>query len=84
MELDPTAVGVSIVAPILAYLKIREERLKTSDKREAQYALLERRITECEQMKDNLGDMKDSIAKINVTLAKIETILELVLKKELK
>jgi crotonobetainyl-CoA:carnitine CoA-transferase CaiB-like acyl-CoA transferase len=74
------AISTGIVGPILAYLKVREERLKTSDKREAQFAMLDKRITDAESKIDDLQELKESIGKINITLSRIETILEMYMK----
>ena len=75
-----TALSAAIVGPILAYLKVRDERGKTSIERDTQNALIEKRLTDCEAKITDLCEMKKSIERINVSLARIETILELYLK----
>ena len=75
------AIGTAIVGPIIAYLKLRDERAKTSEKRDADTALINKRVTDLEKKVDSIDELKKSIEKINVTLAKIETILELYMKK---
>ena len=75
-----TAIGAAIIGPVLAYLKVREERGKTGVARDTQNALLEKRLADCEAKITDLCEMKKSIERINISLARIETILELYLK----
>lgn len=75
------AIGTAIVAPIIAYLKVRDERQKTGDKRDTQIALIDKRISDCEKKMSGIDDLKDAVAKINNSLTKIETILELYINK---
>jgi hypothetical protein len=74
------ALSTGIVGPILAYMKVREDRVKTFDKREAQFAMLDKRISDAECKITDLQELKESIGKINVTLSRIETILEIYMK----
>lgn len=69
--------GTAIVTPILTYLKISSDRSKTSDKRDAQTALFEKRLADVEVKVQGIDELKDSINQINVSLARIQTILEL-------
>lgn len=75
-----TAIGAAIIGPIIAYLKVKDERGKTSTERETQFALVEKRLTDCEAKLTDLCEMKKAIDRINISLARIETILELYLK----
>jgi len=81
-ELLVTAIGTAIVGPVLAYLKVREDRLKTGDKRDTQYALIEKRMQDCEKKLSGIDEVKTSIQTIMVTLSKIETIIEMHIKWE--
>lgn len=87
MEFDNTLItkfGISIITPIIAYLKIRDERSKTGEKRDTQIALIEQKLTNAENKLLSIDQMKESINRINVTLSKIETILEIYIKNQCK
>ena len=82
--MDPqiiAAIGTAIIAPIAAYLKIRDERNSTSDKRETQFALLAKRLDDAEAKLDAVEHLKDAINRIDKALTKIETILEMYMKQ---
>ena len=81
--------STAIIAPILSYLKVREDRIRTADKRDAEIRLLNDRydmqqVTICELQKKVLGidEMKESIHEINICLTKIQTLLEVYMKKQ--
>lgn len=83
-----TVFGTAVLGPILAYLKVREDRLKTADKRDTELRALEDRldmqqkqIADMQQKLMGIDEMKDSIHKIDVTLATIKTLLEVYMKK---
>lgn len=87
MEFDTTLItqtGISIITPIITYLKIRDERYKTGEKRDTQLALLEQKVSNAESKLLSIDQMKESINRINVTLSKIETILEIYIKNQSK
>ena len=75
------AFSTAILAPVLGYLKVREERLKTAEKRDAQNMLLEKRLQDVEKKCDGIEELKESINTINLTLTKIQTILEMYIKQ---
>lgn len=77
MTEQTAVIATSIVGPILTYLKIRDERRATSEKRDTDFALIFKRLNDCEDKLDEVGELKDSINKINNSLTRIETILEL-------
>lgn len=84
IDMDPqiiAAIGTAIIAPIIAYLKIRDERNSTSDKRETQFALLTKRLDDAEAKLDAVEHLKDAINRIDKALTKIETILEMYMKQ---
>ena len=81
--MDPqiiAAIGTAIIAPIIAYLKIRDERNSTSDKRETQFALLNKRLEDAEDKLDAVEHLKEAINRIDKALTNIETILEMYMK----
>ena len=75
------AISTGIIGPLIAYLKVRDERVKTGEKRDTESALLNKRVIDLETKVDTIEDLKKSIDRINITLAKIETILEMYMKK---
>jgi hypothetical protein len=75
-----TILGTAIVAPILSYLKTREERLKTADKRDAQQMVIEKRLADLESQTHTINEMKKAIDTLNITMTKIQTILEIYVK----
>lgn len=77
-----TAIGTAIIGPIIAYLKIRDERISTSDKRDTQFALLDKRMADAEDKLDSIKTIVVAINRIDKALTKIETILECTLKKK--
>ena len=87
MTLTPeiiAAIGTSIIAPIIAYLKVKGDTSKRTEKRDTQLALIEKRMADVEKKTDSIEDLKDSIAAINVTLAKIQAILEMYIRQHEK
>lgn len=77
-----TAIGTAFASSLLTYLKVNSDRKATGNERETQFALMEKRIVDCETKMTDLCEMKKSIERINISLARIETILELYLKGE--
>lgn len=83
MQIDSTVVatvGTAIVGPVIAYLKIRDERSKTSDSRDAKEALMNKRVSDLETKIVVLDELRESINQINISLARIQTTLEMFLK----
>lgn len=74
------ALGASIVGPILGYLKVREDRLKTADKRDAREQLMDRRLADVEVKVQAVEEVKQAINGLNITLTRIETTLKLYVK----
>lgn len=82
--MDPqiiAAFGTAIIAPLIAYFKIRDERTLTSDKRDTEFALLAKRLDDAENKLDAVEHLKDAINRIDKALTKIETILEMYMKQ---
>ena len=76
-----TAIGTSIVAPVLAYLKIRGERDKTRESRDVERAMVEKRLGDLEKQVCGLEEMRKDINQMNLTLTRISTILEMAMQK---
>lgn len=75
------SIGTAIIAPILAYLKVREERNATKEKRDTTMALVQQDIKRLKQEVRGIDELKLSINSINQSLVRIETILEIYAKK---
>ncbi len=75
------SISTAIIAPILAYLKVREERNATKEKRDTDMALVQQDIKRLKQEVRSIDELKLSINSINQSLVRIETILEIYAKK---
>jgi Tfp pilus assembly protein PilN len=73
--------GAAIIAPILAYLKVRDERNATKEKRDTDMALVQQDIKQLKQEVRGIDELKHAINSINQSLVRIETILEFYAKK---
>lgn len=73
--------STAIIAPILAYLKVRDERNTTKEKRDTSMALVQQDIKRLKQEVRGIDELKLSINSINQSLVRIETILEIYAKK---
>lgn len=75
------SISTAIIAPILAYLKVREERNATKEKRDTSMALVQQDIKRLKQEVRGIDELKHAINSINQSLVRIETILEIYAKK---
>ena len=75
------SIGTAIIAPILAYLKVRDERNATKEKRDTELALVQQDIKRLKQEVRGIDELKHAINSINQSLVRIETILEIYAKK---
>ena len=75
------SIGTAIIAPILAYLKVRDERNATKEKRDTDMALVQQDIRRLKQEVGGIDELKRAINSINQSLVRIETILEIYAKK---
>lgn len=75
------SIGTAIIAPVLAYLKVRDERNATKEKRDTDMALVQQDIKRLKQEVRGIDELKLSINSINQSLVRIETILEIYAKK---
>lgn len=75
------SIGTAIIAPILAYLKVRDERNATKEKRDTDMALVQQDIKRLKQEVRAIDELKHAINSINQSLVRIETILEIYAKK---
>ena len=75
------SISTAIVAPVLAYLKVRDERNATKEKRDTDMALVQHEIKRLKQEVRGIDELKLSINSINQSLVRIETILEIYAKK---
>jgi Tfp pilus assembly protein PilN len=75
------SIGTAIIAPILAYLKVRDERNATKEKRDTELALVQQDIKQLKQEVRGIDELKHAINSINQSLVRIETILEIYAKK---
>ena len=75
------SIGTAIIAPILAYLKVRDERNATKEKRDTDMALVQQDIKRLKQEVRGIDELKHAINSINQSLVRIETILEIYAQK---
>ena len=75
------SIGTAIIAPIFAYLKVRDERNATKEKRDTELALVQQDIKRLKQEVRAIDELKHAINSINQSLVRIETILEIYAKK---
>ena len=75
------SIGTAIIAPILTYLKVRDERNATKEKRDTELALVQQDIKRLKQEVRGIDELKHAINSINQSLVRIETILEIYAKK---
>ena len=75
------SIGTAIIAPILAYLKVRDERNATKEKRDTDMALVQQDIKRLKQEVRAIDELKHAINSINQSLVRIETILEIYAQK---
>lgn len=75
------SIATAIIAPILAYLKVRDERNATKEKRDTDLALVQQDIKRLKQEVRGIDELKHAINSINQSLVRIETILEIYAKK---
>lgn len=81
--MDNTTIGTlatAVLAPILAYLKVREDRLKTADKRDAQQMIVNKRLDDIEVQIHTVEEIKQAINELNISMARITAILEMYVK----
>ena len=70
-----TAVGVSLVAPILGYFKIQDSRRDTATHRDIKHRLLEQRVSTAEQKLSEIDDIKEMVSEIRIVVSRMETFL---------
>ncbi len=75
------SISTAIIAPILVYLKVRDERNATKEKRDTDMALVQQDIKRLKQEVRGIDELKHAINSINQSLVRIETILEIYAKK---
>lgn len=83
MNLTPeliAAIGTAIISPIIAYLKVKGDTQKRTEKRNEQLAVLEQRVKEVEKKCDAIDDLRDAINKMSNAITKIQTMLEMYIK----
>lgn len=75
------AFSTSILAPILAYLKIQSDRKETANRRDTETELLKSRVSAVEKKTEEIDTIRASIYDIKQSVGKIETILEFMREK---
>lgn len=74
------AIGTSIIAPIIAYLKVRTDTQKRTESRNTEIALIKKRLDDCEEEINTIDELKESINRMSNAITKIQTMLEMYIK----